>query len=243
MKIISPFLQVTQYPIPSSFPKNNLTWKIMCYQSLYFLNPKLFKDCFKSTNRKHRLNTEWRRTGAGSYPVIFPLFGLLSAQREDLPACGCPSKRGLEIHLQTWPLRNQQMLQRGVLCGHPNWSVGSGMALGFLSAKQSISLLVYWNQSVGGKTKPKRRRKESNSSNSGMLEVTCVYYLGKVSLDILLQFLWLYIHIANFVANKALRICADSNAILLVHIHTHTCSNFIKSAKKNPLKSSTVMEL
>lgn len=136
----------------SSFPKNNLTWKIMCYQSLYFFNPKLSKECFKSTNAKHRLNTEWRRTGAGSYPLIFPLFGLLTAQQEGLPVCGCPLRRGLENHLQTWPLRNQQMLQRGVLCGHPSWAVGSGTASGFLSAKQSISLLVYWNQSVGGKT-------------------------------------------------------------------------------------------
>lgn len=109
---------------------------------------------------ENTVSTERRMTEASSYPVIFPWFGLLTAQREGSPACGCPWKRALENHLQTWPLRSQQTLQRGVLCGHPSWAAGSGTASGFLSAKQSIFLLVYWNQSVGGK-KLKRRRKES----------------------------------------------------------------------------------
>lgn len=174
MRIISPFPQVTRYPVPSSFQKNNLTWKIMCYQSLYFFKPRLFKDCFKSTNGKDRLSTEWRRTEESSYPGIFPLFGLLTARREDSLACGCPWKRGLENHLQTWPLRNQQMLQRGVLCGHPSWAVGSGMASGFLSAKESISLLVYWNHNVGRKKIKEKKEGVQTSSNTGMLKVTSV---------------------------------------------------------------------
>lgn len=119
MKIISLFLQITQYTIQSSFPKSNLILKTMCYQSLYFFNPKLFTNYFECTNGKCRLGAE-RRTEAGSYPVIFPLFGLPTAPQEDLPSCGFPSKRGLENRPRTWPLRNRQMLQRGVLSGHPN---------------------------------------------------------------------------------------------------------------------------
>lgn len=38
-KIISLFLQITEYTMWSSFPKNNLALKMMCYQSLYFFNP------------------------------------------------------------------------------------------------------------------------------------------------------------------------------------------------------------
>lgn len=135
MKIISPFPDVTQYPILSSFPKNNQPLKIMCYQSLEYFNPKLYKDYFQCTKGKHRLGAERRRTEVGSYPVIFPSFGWLTSPREGSPVCGCPSKRGLENHPRTWPLRNQQTLQRGVLSGHPNWAAGSGTALGFLSAK------------------------------------------------------------------------------------------------------------
>lgn len=207
MKIISPLPQVTYYSVLSTFPKNNLTLKPMCYQSLYFFNSKLFKSCFKCTNGKHRLRAERRRTEVGSYPVIFPSFGLPTAPREDLPACGCPSKRGLENRLRTWPLRNRQMLQRGVLSGHPNWAVGSGTALGFLSAKQSISLLVYWNWNMEGK-KTKRRRKKSKLLQILVCwrSLLCSLFRKTVSLGILLRFLWLYIHIANFVANKALRI-------------------------------------
>lgn len=108
----------------------------------------------------HRLKAE-RRTEAGSYPVIFPSFGLPTAPQEGLPACGSPSKRGSENRPRTWPLRNLQTLQRGVLSGHPNWAAGSGTALGFSSAKQSISLLVYWNWNMGGK----KQREEGRSPN------------------------------------------------------------------------------
>lgn len=174
IKIISPLPQATYYPVLSTFPKNNLTLKPVCYQSLYFFNSKLFKSCFKCTNGKHRLRAERRSTEVGSYPVIFPSFGLPTAPREDLPVCGCPSKRGLENHLRTWPLRNRQMLQRGVLSGHPNWAVGSGTALGFLSAKQSI---CYWSTETGiwrGKKNKEKKEEVQTSSNTGMLKVTSV---------------------------------------------------------------------
>lgn len=144
--------------------------------------------------------------------MIFPSFGLLIAPREDLPVCDCPSRRGLENRPPTWPLGNRQMLQRDVLSGHPNWAVGSGTALDFLSAKQSISLLVYWNTNTGnrGKTKPttKKRWKKSKLLQILVCWRPLLWRLLKktVSLNILLRFLLLFLHIANFVAKKAARV-------------------------------------
>lgn len=144
--------------------------------------------------------------------MISPWFGLSTAPQEGSPACGCPLRRELGNHPQTWPLRNQQMLQIDALSGLPNWAVGSAMASGFQSAKQSIALFVYWNQNIwGGEGGEEKKEEIQTSSNAGMLKVlSCRLYKKTVSLGILLKILLLYIHIANFITNKALRArCAE----------------------------------
>lgn len=91
------------------------------------------------------------------------------------------------------------------------WSPKLGCGLwdgfGLLVCKTEHFIIGLLKPECGGK-KPKRRR-----SKSKFLQILvcwrsflCTLFKKTVSLGILLWFLWLYIHIANFIANKALRI-------------------------------------
>lgn len=137
------------------------------------------------------------------------------------------------------------------------WSPKLGCGLwdgfGLLVCNTEYFLISLLKPECGRKKKSKRRRKESKLLQILVCwrSLLCRLFRKTVSLDILLQFSWLYIHTANFVANKALRIrhvlrrCTVMPFSLSPHTHTqkHTHSNVNKSAKKNPLKSNTVMEL
>jgi len=91
------------------------------------------------------------------------------------------------------------------------WSAKLGCGLwdgfGLLVCKTKHFIIGLLKLEHGGK-EPKRRRKKSKLLQLLVCwrSLLCSLFRKKVSLGILLRFLWLYIHIANFAANKALRI-------------------------------------
>lgn len=196
---------------------------------------------------------ERRGTEAGSYPVISPWFGLLTARREGSPACGCPSKRESENHPQTWPLRNRQTLQIGALSGHPKLGCGLCDGFGLLVCKTEHCVIGQLDLEYLGKitrtTKQKTKRRRKNSKLLQILvcwrSLLCRLFKKTVSVGILLRFLLLYIHVANFIANKALRTrsaeetygnaipcCSNNYYSIDMSTHTHTCAYWTCKIRK-----------
>lgn len=88
----------------------------------------------------------------------------------------------------------------------------------------------------GGGRGGEKKEEVQTSSNAGMLKVlSCRLYKKTVFLGILLKILLLYIHIANFITNKALRArcaeemygnaipwCSNNHCSIGTSTHTHT---------------------
>lgn len=219
---------------------------------LPFLNLKLFKNYFECAKGKHGLRRE-ERDWSRVLPSDLSLVWFADRTTGRLARVRLPLEKG--VGESPSDMASKESADASDRCSVWSPKLGCGLCDGFglLVCKTEHCVIGQLDLEYLGKitrtTKQKTKRRRKNSKLLQILvcwrSLLCRLFKKTVSVGILLRFLLLYIHVANFIANKALRTrsaeetygnaipcCSNNYYSIDMSTHTHTCAYWTCKIRK-----------